>query len=75
MSVTRYHRPTHLFIVRLWIEPDASNKNETRGRVQHVESSEVLYFRSWEVLMSFFETMLLKERSPPDQTSPESDLK
>jgi hypothetical protein len=52
------HRRTHLFTVRLWIEQVANDQTEVRGRVQHVLSGEVSYFRTWPQLASFLEASL-----------------
>lgn len=67
MIPDRRHRPTHLFTVRLWIEPGAQAGAEVRGRVQHVLSGEVIYVRTWTALTAFFETALAVERPPPDR--------
>ena len=58
MTDERQHRRTHLFTVRLWVENTGSDSVEVRGRVQHVLSGDVHYFRSWPELTSFFEQML-----------------
>lgn len=52
------HRRTHLFTVRVWIEQVAHDRTEVRGRVQHVLSGEVGYFRTWLALANFFEASL-----------------
>jgi hypothetical protein len=52
------HRRTHLFTVRLWVEQVARDRTEIRGRVQHVLSGEVGYFRTWPQLANFFEARL-----------------
>ncbi|MCL4861748.1 MAG: hypothetical protein KJZ93_20185 [Caldilineaceae bacterium] len=49
---------THLFTLRLWIEPVAADQAEIRGRVQHVLSGEALYFRAWPALLAFVEEKL-----------------
>lgn len=74
----RSRPPTHLFTVRLWIEPDARDGPEMRGRVQHVPSGEVIYFRTWADLVTFFEVVLKVARSPPcpnsgDEHAPQTD--
>ena len=47
--------PTQLFTVRLWQEPLGNGQSEWRGKVQHVASGEVRYFRTWSVLRAFLE--------------------
>jgi hypothetical protein len=47
------HRRTHLFTVRLWVEQVAHDRAEVRGRVQHVLSGEVGYFRTWSDVVEF----------------------
>lgn len=51
-------RRTHLFTLRLWIEPVAADPAEIRGRVQHVLTGEALYFRTWPALLAFVEEKL-----------------
>jgi hypothetical protein len=58
MTAERQHRRTHLFTVRLWMEQIAEDHAEVRGRVQHVLSGEVHYFRTWQALTSFFDVTL-----------------
>lgn len=58
MTTDRPFRRTHLFTVRLWVEPVAADQAEIRGRVQHVLSGEALYFRTWQALLAFVEEKL-----------------
>lgn len=44
---------SHLFTVRLWREPMKSGRKEIRGKVQHVLSGEVQYFRGWVAMKAF----------------------
>ena len=58
------HQPrSHLFTVRLWVEELGNGKSEWRGKVQHVTSGEVRYFREWTTLIAFL-LMPLPEPSP-----------
>ncbi|MBP1468088.1 hypothetical protein EYB53_020410 [Candidatus Chloroploca sp. M-50] len=43
---------SQLFTVRLWQEVVAEGQTEWRGKVQHVLSGEVRYFREWSVLIT-----------------------
>ena len=47
-----------LFILRLWREVLDGGRSEWRGRVQHVGSGEVRYFRAWRILIQFIVAML-----------------
>lgn len=58
MTTDRTLRRTHLFTVRLWVEPAAAGRGEIRGRVQHVLTGKALYFRTWPVLLAFVEEKL-----------------
>ena len=54
-------RPTHsshLFTLRLWLEDLGSGQTDWRGKVQHVNSGEVKYFRDWTTLEAFVEGVL-----------------
>jgi hypothetical protein len=41
----RLHQQSHLFTVRLWQEELGNDQAEWRGKVQHITSDEVRYFR------------------------------
>ncbi len=49
---------SHLFTVRLWLEPLGDGQTEWRGKVQHVPSGEAQYFRDWPALQAFLERAL-----------------
>jgi hypothetical protein len=53
--VELYKASTHVFILRLWLEPreieDA--QPEWRGVIEHVESGEHRYFRDLDVMLAF----------------------
>ena len=51
-------RDTHLFTVRLWLEPLGDGRAEWRGKVQHASSGEARYFRGWPALQAFLENRL-----------------
>ncbi|NCC34617.1 MAG: hypothetical protein EOM24_21760 [Chloroflexia bacterium] len=48
---------SHLFTVRLWNEVVSENCTEWRGKVQHVLSGEMHYFRDWPTLITFLSEM------------------
>jgi len=49
---------SHLFTVRLWLEPLGNGQTEWRGKVQHVPSGEAQYVRDWPELQAFLERRL-----------------
>lgn len=44
---------SHLFTLRFWPEEVGGGETEWRGKVQHVTSGEVRYFRDWPTLIAF----------------------
>jgi hypothetical protein len=61
----RLHHQSHLFTVRLWQEEVDNDQAEWRGKVQHLTSGEVRYFREWSVLLAFVLELLTKSESKP----------
>ena len=63
------HQQSHLFTVRMWQEELGEGQAEWRGKVQHVQSGEVRYFRQWSALVASLERMLaeFEARPQPDQ--------
>jgi hypothetical protein len=51
---------SHLFMLRMWPEDLGGGQTDWRGKVQHVNSGEVRYFRDWPTLEAFVEGLLLK---------------
>ncbi len=51
-------RTSHLFTLRLWPEDLGGGQTDWRGKVQHVQSGEVRYFRDWLALEAFVEELL-----------------
>lgn len=49
---------SHLFTVRVWREDLGQGRSEWRGKVQHVLSGEVRYFRDWATLIAALQEML-----------------
>jgi hypothetical protein len=65
-------RPTHsshLFMLRLWLEDLGGGQADWRGKVQHVNSGEVRYFRDWPTLEAFVEGLL--SRIDPEGPRPD----
>ncbi len=54
--------PPHLFTLRLWVEPVGEHASEWRGKIQHIQTGETRYFRSWEDLVQFVEGRLEAEK-------------
>ena len=64
MERERSQRSSDLFTVRLWQEELGNGQTEVRGKVQHVSSGEVRYFRDWPTLIAFLLALLSAPRSP-----------
>ena len=58
MDMDRQQARSHLFTVRLWSEELGNGLQEWRGKVQHVTSGEVRYFRDWSTLIAFLQRLL-----------------
>lgn len=58
MDLERQQPRSHLFTVRLWLEELGNDQREWRGKVQHVISGEVRYFRDWPALIAFLQMVL-----------------
>jgi hypothetical protein len=50
-------RQSHLFTVRVWLEDLGEDQTEWRGKIQHVLSGEVRYFRDWTGLVEQMKAM------------------
>jgi len=53
-----FHSHSQLFTVRVWREDLGEGRAEWRGKVQHVTSGEVRYFRDWPMLIACIQEML-----------------
>ncbi len=49
---------SQLFTVRVWQEDLGQGRCEWRGKVRHVTSGEVRYFRDWPMLIAHMQEML-----------------
>jgi hypothetical protein len=54
---------THLFAVRIWLEPLSEGQAEWRGKVEYVLTGEQHYFRDWLTLIAHLKAMLPAERA------------
>lgn len=48
---------SHLFSIRIWTEEGHNMDGTWRGQVEHVLSGERQYFRDWETLVKFLQTL------------------
>ena len=62
MDRQRQQPRSHLFTVQLWQEELSKGQTEWRGKVHHVSSGHVRFFRDWPRLILFLQAML----STPD---------
>jgi hypothetical protein len=53
MDMKQQQYDSQLFTVRVWLEELGNGQTEWRGKVQHVTSGEVRYFRDWSTLVAF----------------------
>jgi hypothetical protein len=58
------NRQPQLFIVRLWPEPLDDETIEWRGKLHHVQTNEVRYFRDWPALLPTLLAMLRQADLP-----------
>jgi hypothetical protein len=57
MDPEQVHHRSYLFTVRIW--PEAVGEEiEWRGKVQHVTSGKMCFFRDWPTLVAFLEEIL-----------------
>ena len=61
---------SHLFTVRLWLEPLGNGQTEWRGKGQHVPGGEAQYIRDWPALQAFLERRLQPLEGEEDPTAP-----
>jgi hypothetical protein len=52
-------RSEHLFIVRIWQEPEQTRAGEWRGSIEHVPSGQRLYFVSFNDLSDFIRLRMM----------------
>lgn len=53
---------SHLFTLRVWQETDDDGRIRWRGKLCHVASGEVHYFRGWSALVPLLLNMLRRYR-------------
>jgi hypothetical protein len=47
-----------LFTLRIWLEDLGEGRFERRGKVEHLASGQVCYFRDWQKLIDFLQEFL-----------------
>jgi len=62
---------SHLFTVRVWREAVSNTEAEWRGRLQHVPSGQVYYFRNWNSLIARLLSLLPAGGYAVSQPSPD----
>lgn len=68
-SVTYAH--SQLFTLRLWAEEGPDGQREWRGKLRHVLTGDVRYFRDWPALIPVLLAMLRTlETTPPTDGDP-----
>ena len=68
-SVSQPAHASHLFMLRVWLEDLGQGKTDWRGKVQHVNSGEVRYFRDWPAMESFIEGLIRAPDEKDDHTT------
>jgi hypothetical protein len=63
MDREQQHSRSHLFTIQLWQEELGQGQTECRGKVQHVSSGKVHYFREWPKLILFLQTIVSTSES------------
>lgn len=62
-------RQPHVFTLRMWPEEVGDGRVDWRGKIQHLNSGEVRYFRDWAALEAFLDGLLHggegERRAPP----------
>ena len=67
--MTEEHAESQLFTIRVWLETDADNQRQWRGKLLHVPSGEIRHFRGWAALIPLILDMLNRyttAKSPDD---------
>ena len=58
---------SHLFTLRVWVESLTDGQIDWRGKVQHVNSGEVHYFRDWKTFENYVNGWLSKACQPTEE--------
>ena len=53
-------------MLRIWMEDLGAGQLDWRGRIQHINSGEALFFRDWKTLICFIKNMVLGRGNPED---------
>ncbi len=60
---------SHLFMVRVWVHESANGEKEWYGKVQHVPTGNVRYFREWSALLAYLQQTLADSPSSQVQAA------
>jgi len=63
---------SHLFTVRLWLEDLGDGRTERRGKMKHILSGEVRYFRDWPTLIALLQALLAEAEKSLDTHNSDS---
>jgi hypothetical protein len=67
------HQQSQLFTLRIWLEADADDQIQWRGKLRHVPSGEIRHFRGWAALIPLMLDMLHRYAIPdPGDGNPTS---
>ena len=58
MNNEEKHPDSQLFTIRVWQETEADDQIQWRGKLHHIPSGEVRYFRGWAALIPLMLDML-----------------
>lgn len=62
--MTKEFAESQLFTIRVWLETDADNQRQWRGKLRHVPSGEIRHFRGWAALIPLILDMLNRYAIP-----------
>ena len=60
---------SQFFTLHIWLEELEPHRHEWRGRVRHVPSGNLCYFRDWQTLATFLERFSVSLGEPPASDS------
>ena len=57
------HPQSQLFTIRVWQEAEADDQIQWRGKLRHIPSGEIRYFRGWAALIPLMLDMLRRHNN------------
>lgn len=72
MGTNPPHQPSHLFLVRLWLDPGEGEGSDSlgHGKVQHVLTGESGAFTDWSSLIDRLASLATRSRPPAPSAIP-----